>query len=235
MQTGLKGQCNCNGRGLARGQHPRPFTSSKAAPGGATSSSRQRWSTLVARADQDKEPNSDDLKDKFFKPSEQQRAKPQQQQQPSSSGAQPEGPNLLDQVNPYQLGRQARQAVNTLWGQLSAVTAPTKSFTFDDVLDMGLDTDAPSSAASTRVLVIGATGRVGRILTRKLLLRGYKVRALVRKREGMREDLEGVPEAVEVVVGDVGETRDCQRAVRGVDKVRGAACCVWWGSKGGVG
>lgn len=84
---------------------------------------------------------------------------------------------------------------------------------------MGLDSDAPSVASRTRVLVVGATGRVGRILTRKLLLRGYKVRALVRRREGMREDLEGVPEAVEVVRGDVGELRDCQRAVRGVDKI----------------
>ena len=32
-------------------------------------------------------------------------------------------------------------------------------------------------AASTTVLVAGATGRVGRVLVRKLLLRGYKVGA----------------------------------------------------------
>jgi hypothetical protein len=218
MQTGLKarGQCNSSSRAVARG--PRPFSSSRAPS--TTSSRRQRWSTL-ARADQDKEPDVNDLKNKFFKSSE------QQQPQPSSSdqkGQQQEqgGPNLLDSVNPYQLGRQARQAVNEIWGQVKSVTAPTKSFAFDDVLDMGLDdADAPSSAASTCVLVVGATGRVGRILTRKLLLRGYKVRGLVRRREGMREDAEGVPEAVEIVSGDVGETRDCQRAVRGVDKVRG--------------
>jgi hypothetical protein len=118
--------------------------------------------------------------------------------------------------------------VNDLWGQLSAVTAPTKSFSFDDVLDLGLDADAPSSATSTRVLVVGATGRVGRILSRKLLLRGYKVRALVRRREGMREGAEGVPDAVEVVSGDVGEMKDVQRAVRGVDKVRSARSKERW-------
>jgi uncharacterized protein YbjT (DUF2867 family) len=56
---------------------------------------------------------------------------------------------------------------------------------------------------------------VGRILTRKLLLRGYKVKALVRKRDGA----EVVPEAVELVEGDVGDNRDVQAAMRGVDKV----------------
>lgn len=125
-----------------------------------------------------------DLKDKFFKSSgDSQRGPrgpapgssgaPQQQQQPPAQ----EGGNILDSVNPYQLGRQARQAVNELWGQLSAVTAPTKSFAFDDVLDMGLDADAPSSAGSTRVLIVGATGRVGRILARKLLPRAPRSRA----------------------------------------------------------
>jgi hypothetical protein len=178
-----------------------------------------------ASSDPDKEPDAKDLRDKFFKQSESQRSR---SQSPSSSGGDQQGSNILDSVNPYQLGRQARQAVNDLWGQLSAVTAPTKSFSFDDVLDLGLDADAPSSATSTRVLVVGATGRVGRILSRKLLLRGYKVRALVRRREGMREGAEGVPDAVEVVSGDVGEMKDVQRAVRGVDKVRSARSKERW-------
>jgi hypothetical protein len=179
---------------------------------------------VAPRADRDKDGEVDELKQKFFSsPSEGgQEASPGSQPRPGSGAAPNEGVNLLDSVNPYQLGRQARQAVNQLWGQLSAVTAPTKSFAFDDVLDMGLDADAPSSAGRTRVLVVGATGRVGRILSRKLLLRGYKVRALVRRREGMRSEAEGVPDAVEVIAGDVGEMRDCQRAVRGVDKVRRA-------------
>lgn len=177
----------------------------------------QRQSPVVCNSSEpDKEPDVKDLQNKFFKASESQRPRAQPS---SSSGQEQQGSNILDSVNPYQLGRQARQAVNELWGQLSAVTAPTKSFAFDDVLDMGLDEDAPSSASRTRVLVVGATGRVGRILSRKLLLRGYKVRALVRKRDGMRSEAEGVPDAVEVVSGDVGEMRDVQRAIRGVDKV----------------
>ena len=38
------------------------------------------------------------------------------------------------------------------------------------------------------MLVVGATGRVGRILVRKLLLRGYKVRAFVRQSDGAGEE-----------------------------------------------
>lgn len=185
--------------------------------------SRRGPPRLVARSDRrDGDPELSELKDKFFRAGDQAR---QRSQPASSSGSDPS--SLLDSVNPYQLGRQARQAVNTLWDQLSAVAAPTRSFSFDDVLDPGLDADAPSSARNTRVLVLGATGRVGRIITRKLLLRGYKVRALVRRRDGLRADLEGVPDAVEVLRGDVGEMTDVQRAVRGVDKVRGRALGAW--------
>ena len=47
--------------------------------------------------------------------------------------------------------------------------------------------EAPQ-AGNTQVLVVGATGRVGRILVRKLLLRGYKVRAFVRQSEEAGEE-----------------------------------------------
>lgn len=99
-------------------------------------------------------------------------------------------------------------------------------------------------AADTTVLVTGATGRVGRVLVRKLLLRGYKVKALVRQREGGAaavseaaaaapaaadgsasvdgsEGQEGLPQAAELVYGDVADYKACRQAVKGVDKVRG--------------
>lgn len=42
----------------------------------------------------------------------------------------------------------------------------------------------------------------------------------MRRREGKREEeSEGVPDAVEVVAGDVGEYEDCKKAVRNVDKI----------------
>ncbi len=98
-------------------------------------------------------------------------------------------------------------------------------------------------AADTTVLVTGATGRVGRVLVRKLLLRGYKVKALVRQREGGAaaeapaapapaaaadgstsvdgsDGQEALPQAAELVYGDVADYKACRQAVKGVDKVR---------------
>lgn len=82
------------------------------------------------------------------------------------------------------------------------------------------DFESPQ-AANTTVLVVGAAGRVGKVLVRKLLLRGYKVKALVRHRSG--EVLEDIPQSVEQVAGDLGDYQSCRRAVEGVDKVGGWA------------
>ena len=110
-------------------------------------------------------------------------------------------------------------------------------------------------AADTTVLVTGATGRVGRVLVRKLLLRGYKVKALVRQREGGAaavseaaapppaaadgsasvdgsEGQEGLPQAAELVYGDVADYKACRQAVKGVDKV-GGGCWVGVQCSGG--
>ena len=48
--------------------------------------------------------------------------------------------------------------------------------------DGGVDFAAPQAAYHT-VLVVGAAGRVGTVLVRKLSLRGYAVKALVRSKE----------------------------------------------------
>ena len=134
----------------------------------------------------------------------------------------------LDSVNPISLGRQARRAFDEVWTQLSQLASPTKSFSLEDEMGMGYlvpmqssDSFTAPQAAYTTVLVVGATGRVGRIVTRKLLLRGYRVKALVRRKEGRLpgSPVEGVPAAVSVILGDVGEMRDCQAAVRGVTKI----------------
>ena len=57
-------------------------------------------------------------------------------------------------------------------------------------------------------------GRIGRVLVRKLLLRGYAVNALVR---GVISH--GLPQSVAVFQGDVGDYDSCRRALQGVDKV----------------
>jgi hypothetical protein len=129
---------------------------------------------------------------------------------------------LLNVINPYELGRQTRQALNDVWEQLSRVSSPTRSFMIDDVLEVdSADAEfAAPQAANTTVLVVGATGRVGRVLVRKLLLRGYKVKALFRNRAGVGKDL--IPDSVEVVEGDVGDMSTCQKAVQGVTKASSA-------------
>ncbi len=83
-------------------------------------------------------------------------------------------------------------------------------------LGIGGEFEAPQ-APNTTVLVAGATGRVGRILVRKLLLRGYRVRALVRGKEGVEDSL---PQSVQLVFGDLADYAACRKAVEGVDKVR---------------
>lgn len=125
----------------------------------------------------------------------------------------------LNKVNPYALGRQARAAFDDLWTQVSALTYVTKR-SGDDSMDSADSSFEAPQAAYTTVLVLGATGRVGRILVRKLLLRGYSVKALVRKREGRSAEL---PAAVQIVEGDLGSMSSCQEAVRDVNKV-GSFC-----------
>lgn len=175
---------------------------------------------MLCRAEPEQQDSESDLQKKFFSsPAEQRR---QQPGSGSSSSDQQKQQNIIDNVNPYELGRQARRAFDDVWGQISSLTTPTKSYVFDDILDPSLSLEEEGNESDTTVLVVGATGRVGRILIRKLLLRGYKVKALIRLREGVREskeDIQGLPSAVEVITGDVGELRYCQKALKGVDKV----------------
>lgn len=132
----------------------------------------------------------------------------------------------LDDINPYAMGRRSRALFDDVWQQFTKLTSPTQSVGLDDVFtsvdDLSGSVFETPQAPSTTVLVVGATGRVGRILVRKLLLRGYKVRALVRTRDGDTLK-EAIPQSVDVVIGDVGDYAACKKAVEGVDKI---ICCV---------
>lgn len=173
----------------------------------------------VQAAKPDKEPEEDvnALKQKFF--ASEQSESPNRDDSSTSDDA---GLlSTLDDVNPLVLGRRARRAFDDIWGQVSRLASPTKTYIFDDEFEPSRDfEDESPQARFTTVLVIGATGRVGRVLVRKLLLRGYKVKALVRKVDVASQKL---PPAVELIEGDVGEQRDCQKAVRDVNKVIYAA------------
>jgi hypothetical protein len=100
-----------------------------------------------------------------------------QQQQPSVSLS-------LDDVNPVGLGRKSRQLFDEVWRKFSGLGQISRTTRADDrdALDALLIREGPMcefavpGAQNTTVLVIGATSRIGRIVVRKLMLRGYTVK-----------------------------------------------------------
>ncbi|XP_057813208.2 protein HIGH CHLOROPHYLL FLUORESCENCE PHENOTYPE 173, chloroplastic isoform X2 [Cryptomeria japonica] len=87
----------------------------------------------------------------------------------------------LEDVNPVGLGRKSRQVFDEVWrkfselGQLSRT--PRTDEEYESVLVGGpmCEFTIPG-AQDTTVLLVGATSRIGRIVARKLMLRGYKVK-----------------------------------------------------------
>ncbi|GAB0494770.1 hypothetical protein MMPV_006066 [Pyropia vietnamensis] len=80
--------------------------------------------------------------------------------------------------------------------------------------DMFLDDDR---ARPPEVLVVGATGETGRIIVRKLVLRGFRVRVLVRDLYSRTLDTLGT--GVSFVKGDLRDADSLIDAVTGVDKI----------------
>uniref|UniRef100_A0A1D1YN47 Uncharacterized protein At2g37660, chloroplastic n=1 Tax=Anthurium amnicola TaxID=1678845 RepID=A0A1D1YN47_9ARAE len=127
----------------------------------------------------------------------------------------------LGDVNPVGLGRKSRQMFDEVWrkfsglGQLSRTSTASPA---DVTLIRGpmCEFTIPG-AQDTTVLVVGATSRIGRIVVRKLMLRGYKVKALVRK--AGPEVVDMLPRSVAIVIGDVGEPSTLMAAVEGCNKI----------------
>ena len=65
------------------------------------------------------------------------------------------------------------------------------------------------------VLVVGATGSIGRLVVEEAIRHGYTTRALVRNPAKARR----LPPAADVIVGDVTRPDTLSRAVDGVDAV----------------
>ena len=66
-----------------------------------------------------------------------------------------------------------------------------------------------------KVLVIGATGRVGNEVVKALLLRGACVRAFTRK----QPKPDTFPDSVEIALGDLGDPVSVAEAMKGADKL----------------
>jgi uncharacterized protein YbjT (DUF2867 family) len=129
-------------------------------------------------------------------------------------------------LNPLDLGRRARQLTDGFFKGITGLTQLARSPSIDEAkYDAVYSADLLSgddlteyetpNARFTTVLVVGAAGRVGRVLVRKLLLRGYTVKALVRK----ESDRELLPDKVQAYVGDVSDAKTLELAISGVNKV----------------
>jgi len=72
-----------------------------------------------------------------------------------------------------------------------------------------------TSSAIHRVLVIGATGSIGRLVTAEAIRRGFQTRTLVR--DASRAS--ALADGAEIVVGDLTQPGTLAAAVEGVDAV----------------
>ncbi|WCJ37188.1 high chlorophyll fluorescence phenotype 173 [Euphorbia peplus] len=131
----------------------------------------------------------------------------------------------LDDVNPVGLGRKSRQIFDQVWRKFSGLGQISRTLRADDdaAFDALLIREGPMcefaipGAQNTTVLVVGATSRIGRIVIRKLTLRGYTVKALVRKSD--QDVVDALPRSVQIVVGDVGDFYSLKDAVDGCNKI----------------
>lgn len=85
----------------------------------------------------------------------------------------------LEDVNPVGLGRRSRQLFDEVWRKFSELGQISRTIRTDDDKEAFLGPMcefAIPGAQNTTVLVVGATSRIGRILVRKLMLRGYAVK-----------------------------------------------------------
>ncbi|KAG6767764.1 hypothetical protein POTOM_026650 [Populus tomentosa] len=132
-------------------------------------------------------------------------------------------PLSLEDVNPVGLGRKSRQIFDEVWRKFSGLGQISRTTRADDkeALDALLIREGPMcefaipGAQNTTVLVVGATSRIGLIVVRKLMLRGYT--ALVRKAD--EEVSYKLPRSVEIMIGDVGDPSTLKEAVEGCNKI----------------
>ncbi|KAL8139200.1 hypothetical protein V2J09_005201 [Rumex salicifolius] len=131
--------------------------------------------------------------------------------------------SLVEEVNPVGLGRKSRQIFDEVWRKFSGLGQISRTTFADDTLLIREGEGAPMcdfvipGAQNTTVLVVGATSRIGRIVVRKLMLRGYTVKALVRRIDQQVKDM--LPTSVEMVIGDVGDPSTLYPAIEGCNKI----------------
>jgi hypothetical protein len=135
---------------------------------------------------------------------------------------------LLDKLNPFQVGQNLRETLGQLTTLGTGLSTKTKQKYYLD--DRFLDGSGVLSERNPylerlekdnyvpEILVIGATGEVGRLVVRRLLLEGrFRVRVLVRDLYSQTLNLLGT--GVTYCQGDLGNMESLEYALTDVDKI----------------
>ncbi|GKY94897.1 hypothetical protein MPSEU_000454600 [Mayamaea pseudoterrestris] len=152
---------------------------------------------------------------------EQMRSKRQQSPE-SSSGA-----DLLNMLNPFKAGQNLRKTIDGAITSVNVVPKENSIYYVGDRLMEGTAAAGSSSSELSRlgqddfvpeVLVVGATGEVGRMVVRRLLLDGrFRVRVLVR--DLYTETLNLLGTGVTYCQGDLANIDSLEYALTDVDKI----------------
>ncbi|KAL8104316.1 hypothetical protein AgCh_028509 [Apium graveolens] len=192
------------------------FTRPCATSSSSSSSSSSSTSATTKKKQKNKKKGNDDDED------EEESEKEKDQVVKSSDDDSLSMMKRLDDVNPVGLGRKSRQIFDEVWRKFSGLGQISRTIRTDDdailIREGGPMCEfAIPGAQNTTVLVVGATSRVGRVVVRKLMLRGYSVKALVRK--ASQEVVDMLPTSVEIVIGDVGDSVTLRAAVENCSKI----------------
>lgn len=117
--------------------------------------------------------------------------------------------NTVDHRLSVDLGRQVTNLCITIGEMGAGAQVPEPAADPPDTLAA-----LPRNGAPAEILILGATGFIGRELTRQLVGAGRAVRVLVRNPGRLPEDLQTAP-GVEIVRGDLTRPEDLSRAMDG--------------------
>ena len=142
-----------------------------------------------------------------------------------SDGTATQDSGLLDIVNPFKAGQKLRETLESIATIGTGLSDEQRSMYYlDDRLQQGLSLAERNPALEREsnyvpeVLVVGATGEVGRLLVRQLLLQG-KVRVRVLVRDLFSKTLNMLGTGVTYCQGDLSNIESLEYAVTDVDKI----------------
>lgn len=195
---------------------------------------------------QDDESLGDDVKNRRERNEQSNQSKNDKQNYSSESNrSDSTKPNILNLINPYNAGKNLRSTVASAFNLASAIASTTSSpadrlppdrraiyynYYLDDKLGLSTaelkDSLEPSSLWSStsdedyrpEVLVVGATGALGRVLVKRLLLEN-KVRVRVLVRDLYSNTLNKLGTGVTYCQGDLSNIESLEYAVTDVDKI----------------